>query len=415
MKKLLCIVIAIATLLLLTSCGKKNYTAEDFKDVTLVIGDESAYLYANADTGYSDYRDGTFNYDKWKSKSKLDIECKKIDSHDDKMLKILAMDTDVDIYYLGQEDARLLKEMGALKPIDSKIIDSYASDCFDVLDDFCRNENGQVIMLPISYYVDGVFVPKIVVEELGLKAEDIEYLDGYLEWVYANMTDERPAIHIPYTLFDEIDSQYDMYYNDFPNKRFDYNTEVYKEMCRKLLDGWDVGKEYYDFWPPYAQNFSMKMNPHHSRTLCVLGTFGSINFKLNGFNMNWDVFPMPKLDENCEAPLAAAQFVIINPSSENPEAATLALETLAQNLFSLQGGNGGSRWVFKNMERYPESVDTQSDIFEQFIQLGLKSQLYNKGSAPSVHTYVDDYTMGKISLDELIAEKMRVVEIWLYE
>ena len=67
------------------------------------------------------------------------------------------------------------------------------------------------------------------------------------------------------------------------------------------------------------------------------------------------------------------------------------------------------------MERYPESVDTQSDIFEQFIQLGLKSQLYNKGSAPSVHTYVDDYTMGKISLDELIAEKMRVVEIWLYE
>ncbi len=416
MKRLICLMLCLTVVISFGGCKKKPKTAEDFKDVTVVIADGSAIPEEDRTTGKKWIDDGTFNYKKLEKSSGIDLEIKKYDQNE-KHLKILAGDDDVDIYFVGAAEAKLFAEMGVPAVIDSEIIAQHNADCFDVLADFCKNDRGEIIFMPMKYVVDAVFVPNDVVSQYNLKAEDIEYLDGYLDFAKNNMSDERMPYGYCFDLMYNMADQYDSYYCNFANNEFNYDTPLFRELCQTLLDDWNTVGEWEYHSPWYAENLwnSPYGAANSQNTLIATGTFGDINKSLNGFFMNWKAYPTPKLDENVDNPFSGGTFLMINPYSKNKEAATLVLEALSKNLIGLQGSNGGCDWIYKNVDRYPENINTESQMFKDYIAIGESYNIMTHSVDNSANHCLWEYVSQKMTLDEMISERSRIVEIWLKE
>ena len=102
---------------------------------------------------------------------------------ENRTLKILAGDKDIDIYFFFHDDAKYILDNNLVSPIDSDIIDEFNSKTFDCLQDICVDKSGNTIMMPLEYSIFSLFVPKQAVEELGLTAQDIEYWEDFYNYL----------------------------------------------------------------------------------------------------------------------------------------------------------------------------------------------------------------------------------------
>ena len=170
MKKLLLIVLSA---LLLTSCTSSSSTlisaSRDFAPVT--IADSSCYMDRNI---------GVFDYEKLAKKTGVDVSYKGYMPLE-MTTKILAGDSDVDIYVLTSTNVRQMMSKGAYLPIKSEIISDFVGDCFSCMRELCLDSDGQLAVMPVYFNVNAVLVPKDAVNELNITYEQIEYLDDYID------------------------------------------------------------------------------------------------------------------------------------------------------------------------------------------------------------------------------------------
>ena len=127
MRKTVCTLLAIM-LALLSGCANSNEEADANIDQVNAAGG-SVVINNN---GYLD------NFDYYALSEKTGVKISVTDYMTDEFLiKILAEDSDVDIYLIRSTDILQLSEKGIYYPLESKIISDFNDSCFDYISEYC--------------------------------------------------------------------------------------------------------------------------------------------------------------------------------------------------------------------------------------------------------------------------------------
>ena len=400
MKKLLCLLIS-ALMLGFAGCSDASADNVDIPaGSSIVINDPSAQM-------------STREFDYKVLSQKTGIEISTTDYlYNDFYLKILAGDSDVDIYFVRPTEIRLLTEKGIYTPLESEIISEFNSKCFDYIKEYCEVD-GQTVYMPVYAGASAILVPKGAIEETGMTYSDIEHLDGYLSFA-RNYTGDRIAFTNGGTLFEILNLQYEKFYCDFENGDVNYMTPEYFDLYEKMLSG----------YLRYAQNPGAPEGFVHNSGLAdgvydgdiVLMTYDLYfnNGDYSDFFEKWRAFPIPKISDNITQNYIDTTYAMINPYSENKEAALRVLEEIALDYYGYAGYYNRCTLMFEDKSDYPEHYHTDSDIFNDFYDIA------NNGFISSYvlftsHPDIEEYQNGRATLEEAVAMYQREVEMWLNE
>ena len=420
MKRLLIILLS---LILLVSCAidensdypgdgeKLTFNNVDLTGKTITIYDKTAVV-RTLYNGEEGVVGGFFNYEKLSEILGCDIEVKTY-SDNVQYTKILAGDSDIDIYVLTPYEAKKLSGAGALYPIMSQQVKSYNSKCFDSLDDFATNDEGETELMPVSANLLGLFAPKSAVEELGITADDVRNLYDFLD-VIKNYDGERKVYSSnSIQLFNNINDQYGLTYCDYDNGEFNYDTEVYRKYFSTLLDGWSD----YNMENPWYSVHDANISVYNStRSLFVLDSFGT-RMDLQNYYSDWVAFPTPRLDENVENIPIFGMFLCINPSSLQLDESQKVLEIISQNYYDVTGYNAKSNLIFKDISMYEvlSDVETNSEIFKTYLEIMEDTVIFDDSMLADFLDDINGYQDGTLTLDEAIELKTKAVDVRLNE
>ena len=358
---------------------------------------------------------GLFDYTKLSQLSGMDLEVHGF-TDENRTLKILAGDKDIDVYFFFHDDAKYILDNNLVSPIDSDIIDEFNSKTFDCLQDVCVDKSGNTIMMPLEYSIFSLFVPKQAVEELGLTAQDIEYWEDFYNYL-TDYNGPRKSYGNGMVLFYLIEMQYHYYHCDLDNGEFDYDNEDFRRLYETLLGNWVFDGQSYN--QPYFLNVPLNnFDPDENLfDLNGISRYLSLSDPENNEMraQEFVTFPVPKYDEKVEKNmLSVASFAYINPYSENKEAAVKLLETIAENYYSIVSSNC-AYFIFSDTSMYPKAIDTESQLFKDFIAMSDNSEILFYDFNDVVSEIDHEYTCMELTLDEAIEERTRVVDIKLNE
>lgn len=142
-------------------------------------------------------------------------------SEDEIALKILAGDSDVDIYFISSPLARKLMEKNVYAPIESDVVRSFNESCFDYIGDACIAENGDIALMPVSNYVLGIVYPTASLEEADIKREEL--------FLHRQEASVRRSMHCPSTARRLFPKGNDGYFQAVPYPR---RRRIYCRMHR---------------------------------------------------------------------------------------------------------------------------------------------------------------------------------------
>ena len=427
-KRLLCLAL-VPMIVLMSSCsgGKENQAVTqsteaevDYSGVVLTVQDTLAGNDFVTGLGELNYQVITQETGiRFRSKCYLPDEI---------ILKMLAGDDDIDIYFISNSQLHNVIDCGFYTIIESEIIDNYISQCRDILQEY-STVDGKTAFVPVSSGASAILIPKSAIEETGVTAQDIEYLDDFLEFV-RNYDGDRIAYTNSSLLFDYLEYQYEAYYCDYDNKEANFETPLYMHIYEEIWGGWQDPKDGVGATIGFEHNLSGDYSNNSEKALCTFGSYiDAENFtdkRLNtdpnvymtsgstDFFEKWRAFPIPKISEDVISGIGGGTYALINPYSENKEAAIKVLELLASDYFKYTG-NTLSGFMYEDKSMYPESYHPDSEIFNDFLNI------IDDNTTMAYYTFsvqrldIDDYQAGKLTLEEAVAEYQRQVDIWLNE
>lgn len=376
------------------------------------------------------YFSSPINIDTMKNASMLSgLNCEYINHGvDDIYLKVMAGDSDVDIYFIGISEAKKLIDKGACVPIESDIIKAFNDSCFDYIRDSTFDSEGNTVLMPIYSQSGGIIYPKSAAEELGFTPDDIKYFNDFISLV-REYDGSRKSYCYGISLFHELNSQYQNFYCDFENGVANYDTEVYKELYH-FLDGW-VNYSSNPVVPGFASNADLSPNPwltllNSDKILFNLrsdyemyangmpdATYGpkpDFTFDIN----DWRAVHEPYLSEKVDKILGGAVCAYINPHSSKKAEAVRALEYIAEHYYDALDRLFEYPFIKKDINDYPERYHTESDLFNDFYNIAANSCVGISGPM-SAREDIDEYQNGRLTIDEAIEMYEREVNIWLNE
>lgn len=351
-------------------------------------------------------------------------------------VKIMAGDSDVDIYVVSPMHLNILIKKGLCLPIESEIIDSFNSECFDYISELCRDSVGNTVAMPIGNEISFIAYPVQATEEVGFTREDITYMEDFHSLV-EKYDGSRTSYAAGAGSIYEYMVQYNSFICDFEDKRVDYDTELFRKIYG-LFDGWRLDS--------YAQNGTFPapkgfLNPHSvgnpnvSRTILDsqksmflvettdYSTFMWVSvpdpFALDtpSFDISdWRAAHIPRISENVTKNGCAPKYAVVNPYSEHFDEAVKALEYIAENFYdSVDSILNGSPFIKKDASSYPERYMTETQLFKDVFEI---AQNGFAALVPSTLGSTDDfidYQTGRISLDEAIKIYSRQIDAYLNE
>lgn len=201
MKKLLVIgIVFIMALNLLAGCAENGDS--EVVDVSKVVFCDP-YGGGDKDNGYY----GIIDYSGLERSSGLKISAVNF-LDDQQRLKLLAGDTDADIYIISPDLARLLKEKGIYSLIESEKIKQFNSGCFDYLNDYTMTDSGETYLMPVFLNVCEIAYPKSAAEEAGFDNSNLLYYDDMMD-IVKNYPGERIAFSSNTSFFSHMELQYE--------------------------------------------------------------------------------------------------------------------------------------------------------------------------------------------------------------
>ena len=346
-------------------------------------------------------------------------------------LKILAGDSDVDIYIVTAWFVNKMLEKGIYLPIESDIVTEFNAGCFDYIDEMTKDKSGKTIAMPIYDYTGFVAYPVQAAEELGFTREDITYYDDF-QSVVESRTARKTYIYGTMTLYYDLEMQYDEYYNDFANKKADYNTELFRHIYSHL-DGW--GNGYYGIPAPKGYHHYGELGSYGEKKMFNKEkTLFTVNVRYDDlisatvtnpflmgddipeFDLNdWRAIHMPWISEKVDKDISSVYYAIINPYSKHYDEAVKMLEYVTQNYFdSVNKYVCEYPMIRKDIGEYPERYLTESQVFKDVYEICQNGYL-TKYLLPDLRNDINDFQSGRLTMDEAIAERQRQVDIWLNE
>lgn len=415
MRKTVCTLLAIM-LAMLSGCANSNEEADANIDQANAAGG-SVVINNN---GYLD------NFDYYALSEKTGVKISVTDYMEDEFfLKILAGDSDVDIYFIRPANILQLSEKGIYYPFESQSISDFNDSCFDYISEFC-DVDGKTVYMPVNSSFAAILMPKAAIEETGMTSSDIEFLDGYFSFARSYQGD-RIAFTNGALLFMNLEGQYQHFYCDFANGKFDYMTPEYLNLYEKMLSGYLR----YAQEPGAPEGFMHNISGISSNSNYALMTYGSywdyssFNEKNDGTDIvdatgpssffdKWRAFPVPKISSKITQNNVSATYAMINPYSNNKEAAVKVLEEIAANYYDYAGYYNRFSFMFEDRSAYPEHYRPDSEIFGDFFNIAANGFIFPYQVFTS-HPDIEEYQNGRATLEEAVAMYQREVEMWLNE
>lgn len=350
---------------------------------------------------------------------------------EDIYVKLLAGDSDVDIYFVPMSIIKPLVDQGVYVPINSEVVTKFNAGCFDYINEAAKDKNGQIVAMPIYDYTSLVVYPVQAAEELGFAREDITYYDDFQALVEST-TERKSYINGTGTLYFSLEDQYDYYYNDFANKKAKYDTELFRHIYSHL-DGWQR-KENLSYTVPKGYSVPSELgvqgnklaynsdtvlfniNVRYQDVLGVMERYSWDNLGDFKFDVNdWRAIHMPWITEKVDKNISSIWYAIINPYSKHYDEAVKVLEYVAENYFdSVYGYAGDYPIIRKDISEYPEKYHTETQIFKDAYEIAENGCILSY-RMPDIQNDIEGFQSGRITMDEAIAERQRQIDSWLNE
>lgn len=385
----------------------------------------------------------------WNFKSELDdralsnaaalsgLEAKFVQySPSDVSVKIMAGDSDIDIYVVSSVYLDILIKKGLCLPIKSDIIDGFNAECFDYISELCRDGNGNTVAMPIGNEFSFITYPVQAAEEVGFTNDSIAYMEDF-----QNLVENYDGARTSYaSLFGPIlnyMTQYNNFLCDFENKRADYDTELFRKIYG-LFDGWRLDSFELNGTSPVPTGFLDPISvgsPNVDRvvldsqkSLFLVGTTDYTTFtwvsKADPFAFDapdfdvddWRAVHIPWISDSVDKNICSPIYAVVNPYSKHFDEAVKALEYIAENFYaSVDSILNGCPFVKKDISDYPERYMKDTQIFKDVFEIAENGYA---ALSPSTLASMDDfidYQSGRVSLDEAIKIYSRQIDAYLNE
>lgn len=328
---------------------------------------------------------------------------------EERLLKLMACDSDVDIYIIYSTDSlgRSARKYGAYEPLnDCEKINDFLSQCHDYISDFCTNENGDIWAAPISAQTMAIFYVPQNIEKLGLSFEKNFEMYSDFPDTLRRMTNQDQFNYYGY-MEDVATDMFEMNYN--VNYSYtDYNTDTFKTLLEKTRSGYPR----YTVSPYFTAPFM-----HDGSEFNTEKTAFKIDYIYSHMNGDdpldtWRVFPAPKIVSAENKNPVILSYAVINPYSKKIDAAKEYLSALAEDFLHTT-----TKFypVYKDINKYADDYDINSPAFRDIFDISTNAAIYELIGSNDGMPFLSDYHDGKITADEVVQEFERRAEIALNE
>lgn len=377
-----------------------NERLAQFQGESLVIGDATRNVSINTTAIYSECGISASVYE--------------YPMYDDEIkLKLLAGDSDVDIYLFSslRRTGIDIRKMGCYVPLTDESILSERSQYFDWLADYTVTDNGEIWCVPIYTSSYATFYVPENLEALGIKPEDLATFDGYFS---ALETVKKQNRYIYYgTTLDFADTMDERYKANY--SLFDYNNETYRNMFERIYSGWLIWSDPNEGKAEHPLFNNIMSSPDPFQKLDADNMAFEIAYSTNFYeelcNPNdWCAMPLPTISSLDEKNPIAVEYAIINPFSKKKEAAEAYLGFIAENNLKFRRNKS---FLYKDKALCGELQSLTGSCFDGLFEMTENGIVY-EALIPIGENFRGDviaYQKGEMTLDEYIAKLERVSEM----
>lgn len=325
------------------------------------------------------------------------------------LLKLLAGDADIDVYFLTVSGAEMdkLRQDGVCYPLDgSETLKKENGRFYDFLSDYLTTDGGRIWGVPLSAYGSCLLAYPENMKKYGVSEGDFADFFSLLQMLRRiNGTEEQHAFvwgsSYGYDLLTNYASN---------NKPADYGSEAFCAYFQEMWDGWTEYEEYgLENHPAMGRadvkkslyESSVTLDPEES-VFAILSV--SEVLAREELRQGTKVYPTPRITKNSKQDLAVTKVAIINPNGKHKEEAVKYLETLTGYLAE----NNVLGVVYKDQEAYQGWLDLQDPCIRAIYDINANSVVRDCGIAADI--YINDvkaYQHKEIDLDAAIKSIQR--------
>ncbi len=336
--------------------------------------------------------------------------------YDDLLLKLMAGDSDIDIYFFGPDMiGRNIRRNGIYEDMSgSAVLQNEFSRYFDYLSDFCRNGN-DIWCVPISLDQIGTFYIPDNMTAAGIDPAELTTFDGY----FGALEKAKAARPLTYYSYFGTFSQVIRHHSYNINYSYiDYDTELYRYLFRRLYDGWNHSETQGEH-----PLFNNPNNPIVVSSRDMLFDTEKIIFKTGNFGDmipddncmdNWRAVPLPHITGDTDKNPALLEYAVINPFSTKKEAALELLEYVAVNIskYGKTYSSGSSAYFFyKDKSDYNDIYDTGSPLFDDIYTTYANAAIWEAAYPMEADYWVWEYQDGRYSMEDIVEHLNHITEI----
>ncbi len=377
---------------------------KEFSGETLTLGDlDSRAIYTVVNSG------------KIKSKTGVGATYYEYPMYDEELkLKLLAGDSDVDIYFFSMSTriGRDIRNAHCYAPLTDESIIKTRSKYWDWVADYSVNDNGEIWCLPTGAGASAIYYVPENIEKLGIKPDDFRTVEGLLASA-KKIADEgsyKTFIHSS----DFVQVMERIYNANYGYSSYD--NDIYRKLAESIYLGWDN-----DAYPldPIAELPGFT-NP------VLYYPFGSDSWSWKETTITdydpsrfdspekFRALPYPAVASADEKDCAEISYAIINPNSTKIEAAQAYLGFIADHGFEYING---SSYMFKDKEMYENDKLYGLPVFDDIYELNKNVTVWEAMAAydKTYFSNFEEYQRGEITLDEFVARQQHKAEVMMNE
>ena len=318
-------------------------------------------------------------------------------------LKVLAQDTDFDLYLLSSRESTSynLKKNGAFYPLNEvEGVQEYLDACFPYVKETATNEEGDIWMLPVALEIPGLVINKKFCEKNGVDFTQMNMAE------FMDLTAEAREVDTDYVgmsslVFREVlFGQYMSKYDTFDNALFrEFATKFKETKAKNWSNTFQVGGD--------ARNIIA-----NGKTNIPDFYYSSIIYRSNmepyfgalGKSTLLGVVPVPTIEKDIPN-VGTMTFMMVNPQSENLEDTLQYISAYAK--YALKKENS---FILADESTYMDTPFAK-DCYALYANGGIYFEMEDE-------IYLDtftEYINGEIELEEMITEIERRRKVYLGE
>lgn len=339
--------------------------------------------------------------------------------YDDLLIKLMAGDSDTDIYILGPDMiGRNIRRNGIYEDMSgSAVLQSEFSRYFDYLSDYCRNGN-DIWCVPISLYQIGTFYIPDNMKAAGIDPTELTTFDGYFGAL------EKAKAARPLTYYSYFNTYASVILHHSYNINYsytDYDTELYRYLFKSLYDGWNYNETFGEH--PLFNNpnsplvvSSRDMLFDTEKIIFKTGLFGEMIPDDNSMD-NWRAVPLPRITGDTDKNPVWLEYAVINPFGTKKEAALELLEYVAVNISkygktnSFYSSGRSAYFFYKDKSDYTGIYDTGSPLFDDLYTAYTNAAIWEAPYPMEAEYWHWEYQEGRYSMEDIVEHLNHMTEI----